>query len=309
MAWEPNFPTRFPRTAPSHSEGVHELTVAREILDLAKLCTYELFGDATPTRTAEVTICRIPRRTAPSPSTATELFEAGSVEAATVTTAWAASEILAEIVARRRKIASSEVYQGNAHSSMCRCVYAGEDRLTGRSTYNTAHFHLARELVTTWDTSNDGEDGHGHMWSRKLLGKDSSTNFPTKRSEDYTNRSFRHQSRNARPEHMLCHNIQNQNAWPHLGDRSQPSDTPRKTCSTSRTKQEKSTRLTKLMLKTLVRLRCAMRHRPRSWQSLQRDCPSDIMLVERTPIQRDPLSHRAFTWSFPMDEYDRTRRW
>ena len=39
-----------------------------------------------------------------------------------------------------------------------------------------------------------------------------------------------------------------------------------------------------------------------------KEIASDILLGERILIQRDPLSHRAFTWSPPIDENDRTRR-
>ena len=80
MAWGPILHTLLLTLRLRSHEGAHELSVAREVLECAKLCTDELFGDATPTRTAEVTICTTLRRTARSPSTVTELFEASQMD-------------------------------------------------------------------------------------------------------------------------------------------------------------------------------------------------------------------------------------
>ena len=109
------------------------------------VCTYKLFGDARTTRTAEVTICMILRRTAPSPSTVTEPKWIVTVDC---------QRDSSKTNARHREIASTKVYPGNALSPLCRCVYAGQDGLHGRKHKRHCSLLSCRELVTTCHTSN-----------------------------------------------------------------------------------------------------------------------------------------------------------
>ena len=132
--------------------------MASENHDRAKLCTYKLFGDAMPTRTVEVTICMILRRTARSPSTVTEPPK------------WIVTHNVdcqrdsSKTNARHREIASTEVYPSNALSPNTCIVRSVTSKATSE--------HLLPEKLMAMSRWEKSEEGLGMSFA--IEGTDSS---------------------------------------------------------------------------------------------------------------------------------------